>query len=102
MRVFRTCRAVNAAKVLAIDDRVGSLEPGKDADFVIWSGNPLSQFTRAEQTWIDGMQFFSLEKDAQLREQVRNERQQLIQAVLGAGGNRGGRGGPTTSAGGGN
>jgi imidazolonepropionase-like amidohydrolase len=73
---------INAARVLAIDDRVGSLEAGKDADFVIWSGNPLSQFTRAEQTWIDGMRFFSLEEDAALRKQVQNERQQLIQAVL--------------------
>jgi imidazolonepropionase-like amidohydrolase len=80
-----TTVTINAAKVLAIDDRVGSLEAGKDADFVIWSGNPLSQFTRAEQTWIDGRQYFSLEKDAALREQIQNERQQLIQAVLAAG-----------------
>ena len=79
-----TTVTINAARVLAIDDRVGSLEPGKDADFVIWSGNPLSQFTRAEQTWIDGRRYFSLEEDAALREQIQNERQQLIQAVLAA------------------
>lgn len=75
---------INAAKVLTIDDRVGSLEPGKDADFVIWNGDPLSQFTRAEQTWVDGRQYFSLEKDAALRTQIQSERQQLIQAVLAA------------------
>jgi imidazolonepropionase-like amidohydrolase len=75
---------LNAAKVLAIDDRVGSLEVGKDADFVVWSGDPLSQFTRAEQTWVDGRRYFSLEDDATLREQVQRERQQLIQAVLAA------------------
>jgi imidazolonepropionase-like amidohydrolase len=73
---------LNAARVLAIEDRVGSLEAGKDADFVVWSGNPLSQFTRAEQTWVDGRRYFSLEEDAALREQVDDERQRLIQAVL--------------------
>ncbi len=71
-----------AAQALAIDDRIGSLEPGKDADFVIWSGYPLSQFTRAEQTWVDGMRFFSLEEDAQLRQQIERERSMLIQAIL--------------------
>jgi len=70
------------AKVVAIDDRVGSLEAGKDADFVIWNGNPLSQFTRAEETWIDGRRYFSLDEDARLRQQIERERTQLIQAIL--------------------
>ena len=71
-----------AAKAVAIDARVGSLEVDKDADFVIWSGNPLSQFTRAEQTWVDGRRYFSLEEDAAMREQIDRERTQLIQAIL--------------------
>lgn len=73
-----------SAQAIAIDDKVGSLEPGKDGDFVVWSGNPLSQFTRAEQTWLDGRRYFSLEEDAVLREQIERERAQLIQAVLAA------------------
>jgi imidazolonepropionase-like amidohydrolase len=75
---------INPAIQLGIEARVGSLEPGKDADFVIWSGHPLSTFTRAEQTWIDGRRYFDLERDATLRETVRAERARLIQKVLAA------------------
>ena len=78
-----------AAEAIAIHDQVGSLEPGKDADFVIWSGDPLSQFTRAEQTWIDGRRYFSLEEDAAMRDRIAQERTQLIQAILSAGGGGG-------------
>ena len=46
---------INGAVMMDIDDRVGSLEPGKDADFVILSGDPFSVYTHVEQTWIDGI-----------------------------------------------
>lgn len=42
------------ARMMDMDDRVGSLEPGKDADFIILSGDPLSTYTLVEQTWIEG------------------------------------------------
>ncbi|MEX1011417.1 MAG: amidohydrolase family protein [Balneolaceae bacterium] len=73
---------INTAKLLGIDDRVGSLEPGKDADFVIWSGDPLSTFTVAEQTWIDGRKYFDLEQDRVLREEVEREREMLIRKLI--------------------
>lgn len=46
------------AKMLDLDSRVGSLETGKDADFIIMSGDPLSVYTRVEQTWVEGKKVF--------------------------------------------
>jgi imidazolonepropionase-like amidohydrolase len=70
------------AQVFGLQDRVGSLQPGLDADFVIWNGHPLSQFTKAEQTWIDGRKYFDIAEDMERRRQVERERAQLIQLVL--------------------
>ncbi|MEX6634534.1 amidohydrolase family protein [Hyphococcus lacteus] len=44
----------NAARVIGLEDRIGSLEPGKNADIVLWSGNPLSIYSRADLVMIDG------------------------------------------------
>ncbi|HWK11998.1 MAG TPA: amidohydrolase [Vicinamibacterales bacterium] len=49
-----TWLTINPAKALGIDKQTGSLEPGKNADVVVWSGNPFSVYTRAEQVFIDG------------------------------------------------
>ncbi len=49
---------MNAAWALGLDDRIGSLEPGKNADVVLWSGNPFSIYSRAEKVWIDGALLF--------------------------------------------
>ncbi len=46
--------AINPAKALGIADKVGSLEPGKQADVVLWNGDPLSVYSRPEKVWIDG------------------------------------------------
>jgi len=70
---------LNPAKQLRIDDRVGSIEKGKDADLVVWSGPPLSAASRCEQTWIDGRCYFDLETDKQLRERDRSARAKLVQ-----------------------
>ncbi|MGA1045036.1 MAG: amidohydrolase family protein, partial [Phycisphaerales bacterium] len=77
---------LNPAKQLGIDDRVGSLEAGKDADFAVWSAPPLSGLARCEQTWIDGVQRFSLEDDARLAAEADSERRRLLARVLDAGG----------------
>jgi imidazolonepropionase-like amidohydrolase len=45
---------VNPAWALGLDDRIGTLEAGKNADLVLWSGDPFSVYTRTERVWIDG------------------------------------------------
>jgi imidazolonepropionase-like amidohydrolase len=50
----------NPAKAAGILDQTGSIEPGKDADVVLWSGNPFSVYTRAEKVFIDGAIAFDI------------------------------------------
>ncbi len=73
---------INPAKQLKIDDRVGSLEPGKDADFVIWNGSPLSTMSRPDSTWIDGRRYFDRDDDLRLRASAATERAALLQKAL--------------------
>jgi imidazolonepropionase-like amidohydrolase len=54
---------LSGAEMLDLADRVGSLEAGKDADFVVLSGDPLSVWTRVEQTWVEGAEVFDREDD---------------------------------------
>ena len=54
---------INPAKQLGIDSRVGSIEPGKDADLVLYDKNPLSNYAKVQRVWIDGSQYFDRDKD---------------------------------------
>lgn len=73
---------LNPAIQLGIADRVGSLEVGKDADFAVWNGPPLSSLSRCIATYIDGREYFSEAADARLRERVSSERDRLINKIL--------------------
>ncbi len=48
------CVTMNPAEILGIEKRVGSLEPGKDADIVVWSGNPFEFYSKPERVFING------------------------------------------------
>ena len=73
---------LNPARQLRIEKHVGSLEVGKHADFVIWSGSPLSVFSRCEQTWIEGRRYFDRQQDMRSRQQRDQRRAALIQKIL--------------------
>jgi len=69
----------NPAKQLGIANRVGSLEVGKDGDFVVWSGDPLSTSTIALETWIEGGKYFDRAADLAGRAALDAERAALIE-----------------------
>jgi imidazolonepropionase-like amidohydrolase len=73
----------NGALQLGVQDRVGSIEVGKDADVVVWSGDPLSVYSSAETTFIDGEIFFDKKRDLAMREQMAKERAALEAADRG-------------------
>lgn len=73
---------LNPAKMLHIDDKVGSIEVGKTADLVLWSDNPLSVYAKADKTIIDGKIYFDREQDEKLREEIKTERARIIKKLL--------------------
>lgn len=91
---------INPARQLGIDRWVGSLETGKDADFAIWSGHPLSTSSICLQTWIDGKQYFEREAAKRRAEARDAERLALVAKArkIVAGGSDGGGGDAKTTA----
>ncbi|MDC0230433.1 amidohydrolase family protein [Aureispira] len=75
---------LNPAKLLHIDDKVGSVKVGKSADVVLWSHNPLSVYAHAEKTFVDGICLFDIKIDAQKRQKIKAERNRLIHKMLNA------------------
>ncbi|MEH0154745.1 amidohydrolase family protein [Limibacter armeniacum] len=68
---------LNPAKLLHLDDRMGSVKVGKDADLVLWTDNPLSIYAKAEKTLVDGVVYYDMEQDLAKREAIRQEKARI-------------------------
>lgn len=77
---------LNPAKQLGIDKRTGSIDVGKDADLVIWSAHPFSVYAKPEMTMIEGIAYFDMAKDKEMRLAMEKERQELEKAEPNRGG----------------
>jgi N-acetylglucosamine-6-phosphate deacetylase len=76
---------LNPAKQLRIEKWVGSLEPGKHADFVIWNRSPLSTLSMCMQTWVDGRKYFDRDQDLNRRSKDAMLHRKLVQSILDSG-----------------
>ncbi|MGZ5133704.1 MAG: amidohydrolase family protein [Flavitalea sp.] len=74
---------LNPAKMLFVDDRVGSLKKGKDADVVVWSDHPLSIYAKSLYTIVDGIVYFDRARDEELQKLVDIERNRIIKKMNG-------------------
>jgi imidazolonepropionase-like amidohydrolase len=73
---------LNPAKLLHIDDKVGSVKMGKDADLVLWNDNPLSIYAKAEKTMIEGVVYFDRQRDEEQRLAIAKEKNEIIGQLL--------------------
>ncbi|WP_031525515.1 amidohydrolase family protein [Dyadobacter crusticola] len=73
---------LNPAKLLHVDNRMGSIKAGKDADLVLWNAHPLSIYARPEFTMIEGAVYFDRKKDEEKQKSMQLEREKLIQKML--------------------
>jgi imidazolonepropionase-like amidohydrolase len=73
---------LNPAKMLHVDNRVGSIKAGKDADVVLWSDNPLSIYAKPLFTMVDGVIYYDEAQDLKLREEIKSEKARLTRLML--------------------
>jgi imidazolonepropionase-like amidohydrolase len=73
---------LNPAKALHLDNKMGSIKIGKDADIVMWTANPLSIYAIVEKTYVDGVCYYDIKTDEAKRAWIQKERARLIQKML--------------------
>ena len=72
---------LNPAKLLHLDDRMGSIKVGKDADIVLWSANPMTIYAKANKTFVDGQLLFDRDKQIEIEQGITQERDRLIKKI---------------------
>ncbi|MBL0064630.1 MAG: amidohydrolase family protein [Bacteroidetes bacterium] len=72
---------LNPAKILRVEDKVGSIKVGKDADLVLWNENPLSIYAKALRTYVDGICYFDVDRDQSLRDEIKIDKSRLVQKM---------------------
>ncbi len=73
---------LNPAKMMHVDNRIGSIKPGKDADLVLWSADPLSIYAVAEKTYVDGIPYWDYEQDAAKQKAMKADEGRIIQKMI--------------------
>jgi imidazolonepropionase-like amidohydrolase len=68
---------INPAKQLRLENRIGSIEVGKDADLVVYKNHPLSTYSMVEKVFIDGQVYFDREADIARRAEIQKEKEAL-------------------------
>jgi adenine deaminase len=73
---------INPATMLHVQNRVGSIKAGKDADLVLWSADPLSVYAVAEKTFVDGICYWDIDKDAANQQAMKADEARIIQKMI--------------------
>jgi imidazolonepropionase-like amidohydrolase len=73
---------LNPAKMLHIDDKVGSIKVGKSGDLVLWTDNPLSIYAKVSKTMIDGQIYYDIDDNTKLIEETNKERARIIAKLI--------------------
>ncbi len=73
---------LNPAKLLHLDERMGSLKEGKDADIVIWSDHPLSITAVVEKTFVDGLLLYDINRSLVMHNRDQKERNRILQLMV--------------------
>ena len=73
---------LNPAKMMHVENKIGSIKVGKDADLVVWSTDPLSIYAVAEKTYVDGIPYWDYSKDAENQKAMKIESGRIIQKMI--------------------